>query len=78
MPIQLITRTPGDLVLPESLPPLVRRIYSQRPLAALTELELTLSQLIPPARLKGIDAAVDLLEAALKDCLLYTSDAADE
>ena len=66
MPIQLITRTPGDLVLPESLPPLVRRIYSQRPLAALTELELTFSQLIPPARLKGIDAAVDLLEAALK------------
>ena len=67
MPIQLITRTPGDLVLPESLPPLVRRIYSQRPLAAVTELELTLSQLIPPARLKGIDAAVDLLEAALKE-----------
>ena len=67
MPLQLITRTPGDLVLPESLPPLVRRIYSQRPLAALTELELTLSQLIPPARLKGIDAAVDLLEAALKE-----------
>ena len=67
MPIQLITRTPGDLVLPESLPPLVRRIYSQRPLAALTELELALSQLIPPARLKGIDAAVDLLEAALKE-----------
>ena len=67
MPIQLITRTPGDLVLPESLPPLVRRIYSQRPLAALTELELTLSQLILPARLKGIDAAVDLLEAALKE-----------
>ena len=67
MPIQLITRTPGDLVLPESLPPLVRRIYSQRPLAALTELELTLSQLLPPARLKGIDAAVDLLEAALKE-----------
>jgi single-stranded-DNA-specific exonuclease len=67
MPIQLITRTPGDLVLPESLPPLVRRIYSQRPLAALTELDLTLSQLIPPARLKGIDAAVDLLEAALKE-----------
>jgi single-stranded-DNA-specific exonuclease len=66
MPIQLITRTPGDLILPESLPPLVRRIYSQRPLAALTELELTPSQLIPPARLKGIDAAVDLLEAALK------------
>jgi single-stranded-DNA-specific exonuclease len=66
MPIQLITRTPGDLVLPESLPPLVRRIYSQRPLAALTELELTLSQLIPPARLKGIDEAVDLLGAALK------------
>ena len=67
MPIQLITRTPGDLVLPESLPPLVRRIYSQRPLAALTELELTLSQLILPARLKGIDAAVDLLEAVLKE-----------
>ena len=67
MPIQLITRTPGDLVLPESLPPLVRRIYSQRPLAALTELELTLSQLIPPARLKGIDAAVGLLEVALKE-----------
>ena len=67
MSIQLITRTPGDLVLPESLPPLVRRIYSQRPLAAVTELELTLSQLIPPARLKGIDAAVDLLEAALKE-----------
>ncbi len=67
MPIQLITRTPGDLVLPESLPPLVRRIYSQRPLAALTELELTLSQLISPARLKGIDAAVGLLEAALKE-----------
>ena len=65
MPLQLITRTPGDLVLPDSLPPLVRRIYSQRPLAALTELELKLSQLISPTRLKGIDAAVGLLETAL-------------
>lgn len=67
MPLQLITRTPGDLVLPDSLPPLVRRIYSQRPLAALTELELKLSQLISPTRLKGIDAAVGLLETALNN-----------
>lgn len=67
MPLQLITRTPGDLVLPDSLPPLVRRIYSQRPLAALTELELKLSQLISPTRLKGIDAAVELLETALNN-----------
>ena len=67
MPLELIIRTPGDLVLPDSLPPLIRRIYSQWPLAALTELELKLSQLISPTQLKGIDAAVGLLEAALNN-----------
>ena len=76
MPLELITRTPGNLVLPDSLPPLVRRIYSQRPLAALTELELKLSQLISPTQLKGIDAAVGLLEAALNNAerLLIVAD----
>jgi single-stranded-DNA-specific exonuclease len=76
MPLELIIRTPGDLVLPDSLPPLIRRIYSQRPLAALTELELKLSQLISPTQLKGIDAAVGLLEAALNNAerLLIVAD----
>ena len=76
MPLELIIRTPGDLVLPDSLPPLIRRIYSQRPLAALTELELKLSQLISPTHLKGIDAAVGLLEAALNNAerLLIVAD----
>ena len=76
MPLELITRTPGNLVLPDSLPPLVRRIYSERPLAALTELELKLSQLISPTQLKGIDAAVGLLEAALNNAerLLIVAD----
>ena len=66
MAAQLITRQASELDLPASLPPLVRRIYSQRALNDEAELELTLAKLLDPAGLKGMDKAVGLLEQALE------------
>ena len=66
MAAQLITRQASELDLPSSLPPLVRRIYSQRALNDEAELELTLARLLDPAGLKGMDEAVGLLEQALE------------
>ncbi len=45
--------------------PLLRRVYSQRNIHDVAELELGLGHLILPHRLKGIDSAVELLLQAL-------------
>ena len=67
MPIQLQRRRPdNELILPDSLHPLLRHVYRRRPLASAEELALDLSSLLPPATLKGMDAAVQLLENALE------------
>jgi single-stranded-DNA-specific exonuclease len=62
--------------LPESISPLLQRIYSGRSIKSASDLELGLSNLLPPSGLKGIDAAVDLLEDALekKQRFLIVSD----
>jgi len=55
-----------DLILPETMHPLLRRVYSQRNIHDVAELDLGLEHLISPEKLKGIEAAVDLLCAALE------------
>jgi single-stranded-DNA-specific exonuclease len=52
--------------LPESISPLLRRIYSGRSVKSAADLELGLSNLLPPSGLKGIEAATDLLVEALE------------
>lgn len=56
-----------SLELPESMHPLLRRIYSQRSISSAAELELGLQNLIAPDRLLGIDTAVELLVSALQN-----------
>ena len=58
--------TDTGLALPDSLHPLLRRVYQQRKLATAEELDLTLSRLIPPDSMLGMQAAVDLLLQALR------------
>lgn len=67
MPILVKRRSANNsLDLPESMHPLLRRVYSQRNIKDAQELELGLANLIAPAQLKGIDAAVKLLITALQ------------
>ena len=54
------------LNLPESMHPLLRRVYSQRNIKDVEELELGLENLIPPERFKSIEEAVQLLLTALQ------------
>ncbi|RZV53697.1 MAG: single-stranded-DNA-specific exonuclease RecJ, partial [Pseudomonadales bacterium] len=53
--------------LPADLPPLLRRIYLARGLHRAQDIDLSLSTLLPPSDLLGIDAACDLLVAALEN-----------
>ncbi|MCL7462034.1 single-stranded-DNA-specific exonuclease RecJ [Pseudomonas sp. NW5] len=48
-----------------NLPPLLTRLYAARGVQSAAELDKTLARLIPYTQLKGIEAAVDLLEQAL-------------
>jgi single-stranded-DNA-specific exonuclease len=65
---RLICRHPeppaGHHLLP-GLHPVLRRVYLARGVTDAGELELTLERLLPPARLKGIGDAVELLADAL-------------
>ena len=54
------------LNLPESMHPLLRRVYSQRNITDASELELGLDNLISPEQFKGMDEAVQLLLTALQ------------
>ncbi len=66
MPIHLKRRIPNpDLDLPDTLHPLISRIYSQRPIHSAEELQLGLKNLLAPDLLSGMEQAVDLLV----DCL---------
>ena len=51
---------------PESISPLLWRIYRARGISDTAELERELSSLIPPERMSGLDAAVPLLANAIK------------
>lgn len=52
--------------LPESLHPVLRRVYASRGVTE-SDLALDLKHLLPPARLLGIEAATALLEAAIRE-----------
>lgn len=52
--------------LPESLHPVVRRVYAQRGLTSEAELSLELAKLLPPQGLLGIERACDELEQAIR------------
>ncbi|MGQ7817573.1 single-stranded-DNA-specific exonuclease RecJ [Metapseudomonas furukawaii] len=58
------------------LPPLLTRLYAARGVQSADELDKSLARLIPYQRLKGIDAAVDLLVDALaqRQRILYVGD----
>ncbi len=56
----------SQLELPDSLHPLLQRIYRQRNIASADELSLDFKSLLPPQSLKGMDAAVELLWQALQ------------
>lgn len=64
----LVQRRPSiaDLELPDSLHPLLKRVYSQRNLAGLEELELDFKHLLSPDQLLGMSEAVKLLVTALE------------
>jgi single-stranded-DNA-specific exonuclease len=51
--------------LPQALHPVLRRVYSARNVTTGIELDNSLTRLYPPADLKGISTAVDLLSGAL-------------
>ncbi|SUZ64356.1 uncharacterized protein METZ01_LOCUS17210 [marine metagenome] len=55
-----------DLELPDSLHPLIQRIYSQRAVISAEELELGLDNLLSPNRMYGMEQAVDLLVDTLQ------------
>lgn len=57
----------ADFPLPEHLHPLLQRVYRQRPLKDANDLDLSFKNLLPPESLKGMAAAIDLLEMALAD-----------
>lgn len=51
--------------LPESLHPVLRRVYAARNVRSVVELNNSLEQLLSPMLLRGIDQAVDLLQEVL-------------
>lgn len=53
--------------LPDTLPPLLRRLYAQRGVIAAQELERSLRGLLDYRLLDGIEQAVDVLQQALAD-----------
>lgn len=63
----LIRRQAADLDWSGEMHPLLRRVYSQRGVTGPEEVELGLAHLAPPESLKGIEDAVELLLAALRE-----------
>ena len=65
-----IVRRPAQAAqhgLPGDLHPVLARLYAARNLRSADELGYSLDRLLPPAGLKGIEAAVDLLVTAIRD-----------
>jgi single-stranded-DNA-specific exonuclease len=75
---QIVRRQPGNraLDLPETMPPLLQRVYAARAIDSAADLDYALRNLAPPGLLGGLDAAVDLLEQALHDqqCIVVIGD----
>ncbi|MGR3913535.1 MAG: single-stranded-DNA-specific exonuclease RecJ [Gammaproteobacteria bacterium] len=62
---KIARRRPLSQLEDDALPPLLRRIYENRNVRARSELDYSLNRLLPPAHLKGVDAAAELLQKAL-------------
>jgi single-stranded-DNA-specific exonuclease len=58
-------RSPVAGALPDSLHPVVRRVYAHRGLSAAADLALDLAGLLPPSGLAGIERACDELQRAI-------------
>ena len=56
----------SQLNWPDTIHPLLQRIYSGRQLESIDDLDLSLANLLPPDDLKNIEAAVDLLVDVLE------------
>ena len=68
MAVNLQRRTANsDLELSATLHPLIRRVYSQRSVKRVEDLQLGLDNLLPPDLLKGMDQAVQLLVDCLQE-----------
>lgn len=63
---KLVRRRASTAELQADLHPLLRRVYSQRGVSRLEEVESGLADLAPPDSLKGLDDAVELLVEALR------------
>jgi single-stranded-DNA-specific exonuclease len=57
---------PADVDLPASLHPVLRQVYASRAVDDASQLDRSLQALIPPQRLGGLDAAVELLAGMLE------------
>lgn len=66
-PPRLIRRAPAEHRFDASIHPVLARAYAARGLTEPADLALDLGQLLKPTALKGLDAALDLLEQALRD-----------
>jgi len=66
---KIVRRVPGKAVddWPETVTPLLRRVYAARAVESANELDYSLANLEQPGLLGGLDAAVDLLEQALRE-----------
>lgn len=64
---KLLRRTANEsLELPESIHPLLQRIYRQRKIADNSDIELGLANLLAPDSLKGLPEAIELLVQAIR------------
>ncbi len=66
---QIVRRRSGNRVAdwPETIPPLLQRVYAARAVESVTDLDYVLQNLEPLGLLGGLDAAADLLQQALRD-----------
>lgn len=61
---------------PADLHPVLRRVYAARAVESVDDLDTSLARLIPPAKLGGLPAAVDLLQQAITtgQCIVIVGD----
>ena len=60
-------RLAGSDCLPADLNPVLQRVYAARSIKSANELDYTLERLLPLTSLGGLQEAVALLEAAVRD-----------
>lgn len=60
-------KTASTPALPQSLSPVLRRVFANRGITRVEEIDLSLQRLLPPQGLAGLPQACDLLEQALRE-----------